>query len=38
MKDYPRYIEVPEDYWTRTTTADVEKVDIHWHHNGDESK
>ena len=23
--EYPIYIEVPEDYWTRTTTADVEE-------------
>ena len=32
---YPITIEVPEDYWTITTTANIgkEEVDIHWHHN-----
>ena len=30
---YPTYIEVPEGYWTITTTIDIEEVDIHWHHN-----
>ena len=25
--EYPIYIEVPEDYWTRTTTADDFDVD-----------
>ena len=34
---YPTMIEVPEGYWTTTTTScvDGEKVDIHWHHNDD---
>ena len=34
---YPMYIEVPKDYWTITTTINVddEKVDIYWHHNED---
>ena len=26
-------LEVPEGYWTITTTIDTEEVDIHWHHN-----
>tara|TARA_Y100000593_G_scaffold83932_1_gene158634 strand:+ start:377 stop:499 length:123 start_codon:yes stop_codon:yes gene_type:complete len=34
---YPIYIEVPDGYWTTTTTIcdieDIEEVDIHWHHN-----
>ena len=34
---YPTLLEVPEDYWTVTTTArvDGEEVDIHWHHSED---
>ena len=34
---YPTYIEVPEGYWTITTTAciDKEDVDIHWHNKED---
>ena len=35
---YPTYIEVPEGYWTITTTIcvlDNEEVDIHWHHGED---
>ena len=37
LMKYPTLLEVPEDYWTITTTAciDGEKVDIHWHHNED---
>ena len=34
---YPTYIEVPEGYWTFSTTVNVEededKKNIHWHHN-----
>ena len=34
---YPTMIEVPEGYWTTTTTicVDGEKVDIHWHNKED---
>ena len=35
--EYPIYIEVPEGYWTRTTTADVEEDNNkHWHNNDEE--
>ena len=32
---YPTYIEVPNGYWTITTTANTkeEKKDVYWHHN-----
>ena len=35
---YPTIIEVPEDYWTVTTTINTEanETNIHWHHNEDE--
>ena len=35
--EYPIYIEVPEDYWTMTTTIDLdgEEKDIYWHHGED---
>ena len=35
--EYPTYIEVPEGYWTTTTTiqTDDREIDIHWHHNED---
>ena len=34
---YPTYIEVPEGYWTITTTVcvDDKEVEIAWHHNED---
>ena len=31
--EYPTYIEIPEGYWTITTTIDSSDVDIYWHHN-----
>ena len=36
-EEYPTYIEVPEGYWTLTTTVDTDKdeVDIYWHHHED---
>ena len=34
---YPTYIEVPNGYWTITTTANTkEKKDVYWHHNEDD--
>ena len=39
--EYPTYIEVPEDYWTMTTTADIDLTynpNLHWHSADDESK
>ena len=34
---YPKYIEVPDGYWTVTTTIqkDEENKDKYWHHNED---
>jgi len=36
--EYPTYIEVPEDYWTISTTADnfEENPNKHWHHGEDD--
>ena len=39
MIEYPIYIEVPEDYWTITTTTDrdvLENPNKYWHGNDDD--
>ncbi len=35
--EYPTYIEVPEGYWTTTTTADIDNQNKYWH-NGEDDK
>ena len=30
-RKYPTHIEVPEDYWTITTTADTDNPNLYWH-------
>ena len=39
MIEYPIYIEVPEGYWTMTTTTDrdvLENPNKYWHGNDEE--
>jgi len=36
MIEYPIYIEVPEGYWTMTTTADVDNPNLYWHNGEDD--
>ena len=36
--EYPTYIEVPEDYWTISTTIDIDIIENpnkYWHHGED---
>ena len=34
--EYPIYIEVPEGYWTTTTTVDIDNPNIYWHNGEDD--